>query len=864
MIAFIKGGVTNTAIHSYISLQEFTDLVKSETYKEQIEKVRLASNKTEKNNLKKKLDSVVFGVSFYKKRHSSDIKDATGLICLDFDDVKNLEEVKRNLSLDLYTNLLFTSPSGNGLKLVVKIDTDDFTLAWNQLYWYYKDKYGIEADKSGKDAVRACFVSYDPEIYLNENSATFQVKQEIQPRVKANIELSDLERAKEVAQQIDSEASDITVGYENWINLGLSLASLGEDARSIYHTISARNSNYDAQECDKKFSDFLQNGKMTSPAYFFKIAKDHGIQIGKKNNGETSSTPHSNEYVRYDRKKYRTYIETAKGWTPITEGYLIYIKFQIKDEKGNISWILEVKQLTSTSIYLTVTHEELFDPKALERILGSYKLSFSPNVAQLQSLRKYLFTRTSFPVARALIRYGLDAQSGIFFYSNVGISPEGNVIKPDEHGIVFFNNEYIRLPLWESSKNSPYQYSENRVSFQYWYSLFSTAQTEYRGFITTCFFIFSVYRDICIKNKAFSPILFVTGVANSGKSTAFTSLNYFFGSNGRAMTINLRGKNTEAAVVSKLGSIENGFQFCDEYEPKHPFTALLQSSYDLKAYFKMQYNQNGDYSILELLPQCAIALASNYLPDLPSEAPFFTRLIPLVNNTKNYSDEQKKASKSLSELEEKGITSVLRELWQYRGLIAEHYSKTYDFLYERFQEHLANVELTNNRIVSNVVQLFTAPYILVTNGCLKLSNSSNDLLFFLDHGKKAILTSNDLMKDRSILVDFFGFIQELYEKGSIIEGVHFKFKDETICLNLKRVHNKYKFEFSKYHKFDQYPISFQSLKHELVNALNLSEEQLFTKVRFKKEENISEVDFSRDSLVAEYSLLKQKFEIDFG
>jgi hypothetical protein len=278
----------------------------------------------------------------------------------------------------------------------------------------------------------------------------------------------------------------------------------------------------------------------------------------------------------------------------------------------------------------------------------------------------------------------------------------------------------------------------------------------------------------------------------------------------------------------------------------------------------MQYNQNGDFSILELLPQCAIALASNYLPDLPSEIPFFTRLIVLTNNTKKYTDEQKDAFKALSELEENGITSILAELWKYRGLITQHYSKTYDYLYERFQEHLANVELSNNRIVSNIVQLFTAPYILVTNGCLKLSNSSNDLLFFLEQGKKAIITSNDLMKDRSILIDFFGFIQELFEKGSIIEGIHFKFKEEIIYINLKRVHNKYKFEFPKYHRFDQYPISFQSLKHELVNALNITEDQLFSKVRFKKEENISEIDFSRDSLVTEYSLLKQKFEIDFG
>lgn len=58
---------------------------------------------------------------------------------------------------------MFLSPSGNGIKVVIKHNLKEPTLwkyLFNELEAYYLDKYNIVLDKSGKDINRMCFLPY--------------------------------------------------------------------------------------------------------------------------------------------------------------------------------------------------------------------------------------------------------------------------------------------------------------------------------------------------------------------------------------------------------------------------------------------------------------------------------------------------------------------------------------------------------------------------------------------------------------------------------------------------------------------------------------------------------------------------------
>ncbi|MEY3498666.1 MAG: hypothetical protein RL308_335, partial [Bacteroidota bacterium] len=74
-----------------------------------------------------------------------------------------------------FTFASFISPSGNGLKILVKINSDkaDHKEAFLLVQAHYESILKLEIDKSGKDVTRLCFYSWDENLYLNENATTF-------------------------------------------------------------------------------------------------------------------------------------------------------------------------------------------------------------------------------------------------------------------------------------------------------------------------------------------------------------------------------------------------------------------------------------------------------------------------------------------------------------------------------------------------------------------------------------------------------------------------------------------------------------------------------------------------------------------
>ena len=73
---------------------------------------------------------------------------------------------------DKYSYSVFTSPSGNGLKVLVKIPKD---ISNHKNYFLSLEKYYDckEFDVACKDISRVCYESYDPDIYVNEDSVEF-------------------------------------------------------------------------------------------------------------------------------------------------------------------------------------------------------------------------------------------------------------------------------------------------------------------------------------------------------------------------------------------------------------------------------------------------------------------------------------------------------------------------------------------------------------------------------------------------------------------------------------------------------------------------------------------------------------------
>jgi hypothetical protein len=150
----------------------------------------LAENKTEAyNKAKKSLPAFTPSGKFVGGRKLEFLADYSNCIILDIDKLStnDLQNAKHLANQSEFTFASFISPSGNGLKILVKINSDkaNHKEAFLLVQVHYESILKLEIDKSGKDVTRLCFYSWDENLYLNENSKIFETKvnEEIQNKV---------------------------------------------------------------------------------------------------------------------------------------------------------------------------------------------------------------------------------------------------------------------------------------------------------------------------------------------------------------------------------------------------------------------------------------------------------------------------------------------------------------------------------------------------------------------------------------------------------------------------------------------------------------------------------------------------------
>lgn len=166
--SYFKKPIKNLIPYSQISLPQVAEVVRSNRFKKPCEELRRIKGESEQRAYKAlNFDYVCFSGTFFK-RDSTSLISHSNLICIDLDKV-DVQTVKAKLINDPETVMMFTSPSGNGLKWIVSINLRKYEhLKWfNGISRYLSDKYGLEADKACKDIARACFIGHDPELYFN-------------------------------------------------------------------------------------------------------------------------------------------------------------------------------------------------------------------------------------------------------------------------------------------------------------------------------------------------------------------------------------------------------------------------------------------------------------------------------------------------------------------------------------------------------------------------------------------------------------------------------------------------------------------------------------------------------------------------
>jgi succinate dehydrogenase flavin-adding protein (antitoxin of CptAB toxin-antitoxin module) len=175
--------IKDTDTPFFRDVHKVLERIKEGATKDVVKRIRAEKRKAERNEIKKQLPAICFSGTF-SKRLDTAIIEHSGLVCLDFDGYSKQKELlqdKENFTKSKYVFSVFISPSGTGLKVLVKIpaDHENHTNYFNSLEKHFNSVY---FDKTSKNLSRVCYESYDPLIYVNNNSSTWTVIEEYEHR----------------------------------------------------------------------------------------------------------------------------------------------------------------------------------------------------------------------------------------------------------------------------------------------------------------------------------------------------------------------------------------------------------------------------------------------------------------------------------------------------------------------------------------------------------------------------------------------------------------------------------------------------------------------------------------------------------
>lgn len=280
-----------------IDLQEFLDTVKAppDALAQKIHAIRTEQDADKRGAIKETLPAVTISANFPDKRHAKSARTVTGLIQVDIDKCADPLELKTQISKDPHTLACFISPSGNGVKAIVRTDAsandaDGQTYKLNehksifaQAQRYYRQHFHVEIDKQCSDISRLMYYSHDPEIYINLDATPFEPLQELQP-IKSTSKSKKTISKKVLAIVEQIESSGASLNYDDRFKIGMAFVNeYGEQGRELFHRISRNHENYNAEKFDAKLNDFIESSRgEISLGSFFHIAKEHGF-ISDKN-----------------------------------------------------------------------------------------------------------------------------------------------------------------------------------------------------------------------------------------------------------------------------------------------------------------------------------------------------------------------------------------------------------------------------------------------------------------------------------------------------------------------------------------------------------------------------------------------------
>ena len=217
-------------------------------------------------------------------KNQQNIKSLNGLIIIDIDNDQVTDEIKQQLENDPHTYIMHQSFGGGyNYCVFVKIDSNRFEDSFENLAQYYFTTYNISIDLSCRNKNRLRFLSYDPDIFVNDNAKKWQAKKPKTKEIKQ--ELTDYvffaDDFDNILQQIKDRYIDLCRDdYSRWVNIGMSIAGhFGPGGLDKFEFICSFGSKYNPKTNKRHYEGFCNSVERVSIGTFYYYCKEAGLDI---------------------------------------------------------------------------------------------------------------------------------------------------------------------------------------------------------------------------------------------------------------------------------------------------------------------------------------------------------------------------------------------------------------------------------------------------------------------------------------------------------------------------------------------------------------------------------------------------------
>lgn len=200
-----------------VKLAEFVTAIRNGHWRTQVEdyrKLMELDRPTEAERIKKGMPGVVVAGVCEGGHSKANFRQFSGFLMIDIDHYEgDIDELKRRVQSFPWVKSEWTSISGKGIKVVVRLDTDTKEEYEKQAYpvvaRYVGRMLEVPVDMHCRDLSRMCYASFDPDAYWKDDCLPFPWREEL---ATGEASAESAETSMESGKNEDSGGADVPRG----------------------------------------------------------------------------------------------------------------------------------------------------------------------------------------------------------------------------------------------------------------------------------------------------------------------------------------------------------------------------------------------------------------------------------------------------------------------------------------------------------------------------------------------------------------------------------------------------------------------------------------------------------------------------